>query len=85
MCELKLQAVDRKKQESPIKRPTAFHAPSNLHAGKTTAAFSTLDQAMSEHILEALKLCRGKIHGQGGAAELLGVNSNTFGKDNGAE
>jgi len=80
MSEPKLQPVDRKKQESPIKRPTAFNAPYNLHAGKTTAAFSTLDQAMSEHIIEALKLCWGKIHGQGGAGELLGMNPNTLRK-----
>jgi DNA-binding NtrC family response regulator len=37
-----------------------------------------LDEAMAAHIREVLKLAEGKIHGPGGAAELLGMNPNTL-------
>lgn len=37
-----------------------------------------LDDAMAAHIREVLKLAKGKIHGPGGAAELLGMNPNTL-------
>ena len=37
-----------------------------------------LDEAMSVHIQEVLKLTKGKIHGTGGAAELLGINEYTL-------
>jgi DNA-binding NtrC family response regulator len=37
-----------------------------------------LDEAMAAHISGVLKLSDGKIHGPGGAAELLGVNPNTL-------
>lgn len=37
-----------------------------------------LDEAMAAHIREVLKIAKGKIHGPGGAAELLGVNPNTL-------
>ncbi|MCM0082288.1 sigma 54-interacting transcriptional regulator [Geomonas sp. Red32] len=37
-----------------------------------------LDEAMAAHITEVLKLTSGKIHGPGGAAELLGMNANTL-------
>jgi hydrogenase-4 transcriptional activator len=36
------------------------------------------DEAVSKHIAEALERAKGKIHGPGGAAELLGVNPNTL-------
>ncbi|MBU5613881.1 sigma 54-interacting transcriptional regulator [Geomonas azotofigens] len=39
---------------------------------------SKLDQAISAHIIEVMKLTNGKIHGPGGAAELLGMNPNTL-------
>ncbi len=38
----------------------------------------TLDEAMSEHIRRALRLTNGKISGQNGAAQLLGINPNTL-------
>jgi transcriptional regulator with GAF, ATPase, and Fis domain len=31
-----------------------------------------------QHIRRALKLANGKIHGSGGAGELLGINPNTL-------
>jgi hydrogenase-4 transcriptional activator len=37
-----------------------------------------LEEAMAAHISEVLKFAKGKIHGQGGAAELLGMNPNTL-------
>ncbi|KAF0218473.1 MAG: putative GAF sensor [Geobacteraceae bacterium] len=37
-----------------------------------------LDEAMSLHISKVLKMTKGKIHGPGGAAELLGINPNTL-------
>jgi transcriptional regulator with GAF, ATPase, and Fis domain len=37
-----------------------------------------LDEAMSLHIGKVLEMTKGKIHGPGGAAELLGINSNTL-------
>jgi transcriptional regulator with GAF, ATPase, and Fis domain len=38
----------------------------------------TADEAMSRHIRQALQISRGKISGEGGAAQLLGINSNTL-------
>ena len=37
-----------------------------------------LDDAMAAHINEVLAFTKGKIHGTGGAAELLGMNPNTL-------
>ncbi|HEX9078922.1 MAG TPA: sigma 54-interacting transcriptional regulator [Desulfuromonadaceae bacterium] len=55
--------------------------------GKTKAAAAggarphlplKLDEAMAAHMSEVLALAKGKIHGPGGAAELLGMNPNTL-------
>ena len=37
-----------------------------------------LDEAMSTHIKQVLKITQGKIHGPGGAAELLEINPMTL-------
>ena len=37
-----------------------------------------LDEAMALHVIKVLKLTKGKVHGPGGAAELLGINPNTL-------
>jgi transcriptional regulator with GAF, ATPase, and Fis domain len=42
------------------------------------AEFSTLDDAIERHIRRALEKTSWKIHGAGGAGELLGVNPNTL-------
>jgi transcriptional regulator with GAF, ATPase, and Fis domain len=76
----KIQPVYKKKHEPLEKQATEFNMPTKLHAKKATATFHTLDQAISEHITEALKLCSGRIHGRGGAGDLLGVNPNTLRK-----
>jgi hypothetical protein len=33
-----------------------------------------LDEAISRHILRVLEMTKGKVHGKGGAAEVLGIN-----------
>ncbi|PLY00678.1 MAG: Fis family transcriptional regulator, partial [Desulfuromonas sp.] len=38
----------------------------------------TLDQLTTRHIRQTLETTRGKIHGPGGAAEILGVNASTL-------
>lgn len=38
----------------------------------------TMDEAMRQHIERTLEITAGKVHGQGGAAELLGVNPSTL-------
>lgn len=48
-------------------------------SGDTNAmSITSLDDAMRQHIQMALQQSQGKISGKGGAAELLGVNSNTL-------
>jgi transcriptional regulator with GAF, ATPase, and Fis domain len=37
-----------------------------------------LDEAMSRHILRVLEMTKGKVHGKGGAAEVLGINPSTL-------
>ncbi|MGA2465932.1 MAG: sigma 54-interacting transcriptional regulator [Thermodesulfobacteriota bacterium] len=37
-----------------------------------------LDEVVSRHIQQVLKMARGKVHGTGGAAELLGINPSTL-------
>jgi len=37
-----------------------------------------LDSVVSSHIIKVLKQSHGKIHGKGGAAELLGINASTL-------
>jgi hydrogenase-4 transcriptional activator len=37
-----------------------------------------LDQVISKHIQEVLSKTNGKVHGAGGAAELLGINPSTL-------
>ena len=38
----------------------------------------TVDEAMSQHIRQALQTCHGRISGPHGAAQLLGINPNTL-------
>ena len=54
-------------------RPTGHAA---LEDGKS--AFLELDDIVERHIRRALERAGGKIHGEGGAGELLGVNPNTL-------
>jgi transcriptional regulator with GAF, ATPase, and Fis domain len=43
-------------------------------------SFTKLDEVVSAHIKEALQLCKGKINGPGGIAELLGIHPSTLRK-----
>ncbi len=45
---------------------------------KDTFVPQTLREAEIELIMNTLKLCRGKVSGPGGAAQVLGINSNTL-------
>jgi hydrogenase-4 transcriptional activator len=45
---------------------------------KTNDASLKLDDAMSLHMRKVLEMTKGKIHGHGGAAELLGINPSTL-------
>ena len=50
-----------------------------LAAGKGRLMYPlNLDEAMAVHMREVLAVANGKIHGPGGAAELLGMNPNTL-------
>jgi len=46
--------------------------------GGSLEAFSDLDHMVSEHIRRALSLAAGRVQGEGGAAQLLGVNPSTL-------
>ena len=48
--------------------------------GKRDAKVASLDDVITTHIKMAIDLCRGKIHGPGGAAEALGVHPSTLRK-----
>jgi DNA-binding NtrC family response regulator len=37
-----------------------------------------LDEVMSRHIRRVLEMTEGKVHGKGGAAEVLGINPSTL-------
>ena len=45
-----------------------------------TASLPSLEQTIREQVVKALVLSRGKIHGPGGAGELLGLNPDTLRK-----
>jgi len=50
----------------------------NVAYGVHTKKMLKLDDLVKRHIQSALKLTRGKIHGPGGAGEVLGVNPDTL-------
>jgi transcriptional regulator with GAF, ATPase, and Fis domain len=50
----------------------------NLPMGSSNHVPLKLDELMSLHIANVLKMTKGKIHGPGGAAELLGLEPNTL-------
>ena len=57
--------LDRIREDEPI-------------ASYQAHGLSTLDDAVKAHIQRALNISGGKIHGKGGAADLLSVNPNTL-------
>jgi transcriptional regulator with GAF, ATPase, and Fis domain len=42
------------------------------------ASVKTLDEVIADHVRGALHRADGRVHGPGGAAELLGVNASTL-------
>lgn len=46
--------------------------------GESAGGPLDLDEVMSLHIAKVLEMTKGKVHGPGGAAELLGINPNTL-------
>jgi DNA-binding NtrC family response regulator len=50
----------------------------DTNTGKTQDETLELDTLVKNHIQRVLEKTRGKIHGPGGAGELLGVNPNTL-------
>lgn len=56
------------------------HVLPDIHRSETTGAhkIKTIEENEREHITTVLKLCNGKIFGEGGAAELLGMNVSTL-------
>jgi len=52
----------------------------DIHQSETrdTHKIKTIEENEREHIITVLKLCKGKIFGEGGAAELLGMNVSTL-------
>lgn len=61
-----IQLNEKGKTKAVAARGCGHHLPMNL------------DEAMSAHISEVLTVAKGKIHGPGGAAELLGMKPNTL-------
>jgi transcriptional regulator with GAF, ATPase, and Fis domain len=49
---------------------------SNSHGNRTVSL--RLDDVVKHHVEKVLRITKGKIHGPGGAAELLGVNPSTL-------
>lgn len=47
-------------------------------SGKKPTGSTRLDDVIAAHIRAVLKMTQGKVHGPGGAAELLGVNGSTL-------
>ncbi len=67
----------------PISKPHRFDeiGPATVPSAPAGAARHSpvrLDEAMAAHVESVLAAVGGKIHGPGGAAELLGVNENTL-------
>ncbi|MFC0513053.1 sigma 54-interacting transcriptional regulator [Mucilaginibacter angelicae] len=52
--------------------------PAGALQGQEGYRVRTMEEMEREHILEILKLCKGKIYGEGGAAEMLNIPSTTL-------
>ena len=58
-----------------------YHSDLNVNRNphvETKNCFKTLDELILPHIRQVLKETKGKIHGPGGTAELLGMNPSTL-------
>jgi transcriptional regulator with GAF, ATPase, and Fis domain len=54
------------------------HFPSTYQNSREETKIFDLNSVVSNHIIKVLKQTQGKIHGKGGAAELLGINASTL-------
>jgi len=54
------------------------HHKKNKQLKKLSTCSDNLDEINTQHIRKVLSKTDGKIHGKGGAAELLGINPNTL-------
>jgi transcriptional regulator with GAF, ATPase, and Fis domain len=61
--------------DDPIREPPEGNA---FHEHREEDQPLNLDEAMARHIRRVLKMTNGKVHGRGGAAELLGINPSTL-------
>jgi DNA-binding NtrC family response regulator len=63
-----------------LRLPPLVSPPNHHQAAQSepAAEITTLDEAMAEHIRQAMRRARGRIQGSGGAAELLGIEPNTL-------
>lgn len=57
---------------------TDFDLPVHLDKMGTADSFETMEQMERTHIMRALKLCKGRVAGSGGAAEMLGLPAQTL-------
>jgi len=64
-CGCVFPCLARSREQAAVSRPAAYEP-------------ITLDQLAVRHIRKTLEVTRGKIHGPGGAAEILGVNASTL-------
>lgn len=75
-----IQSQDQKKNrplifDLPVKEQSSRPASVSFDHGDKQL---TLDEVIVMHIQNTLKQAKGKIHGPGGAAEILGINPNTL-------
>jgi DNA-binding NtrC family response regulator len=68
-----LQFFDLGSPSPPAPSPT-----SHRHTAEPTPEALELDEVVADHIRRVLALTGGKIHGPGGAGEILGLNPNTL-------
>jgi len=56
---------------------TDFDLPVHLEKNTGSTSFETMEQMERNHIMNALKLCKGRVSGANGAAEILGLPAQT--------
>ena len=59
-----------------VELPSIHHTPENIAADQSK--IKTLEEMERDHILSILRICKGKVFGAGGAAEILNIPSTTL-------
>ncbi len=78
-----LKALVEKQVDSAIKNRLDQFKPDTLESNRQdneNTSIKSMNQAIREHIQKALKASHGKIHGPGGAAEILDIHPSTLRK-----